>query len=145
MMKKVLIVVGILVAIGAVIIGVASYGVVKVVDEAIKEKEPEFRQYISMNVEQQNAYVEKNLDFLLESAIKDSKKIEEKENLEKVKADPEARKAGMELGRSIIASLILSSDSIVKDLNAEEKSKLRAESDNMSARMEKYFTILDKY
>ena len=145
MLKKVLIVVGILAVIGVIIVGVAGYGVVKVVDEGIKEKEPEFRQYVKMTVEEQNKYVETHLDSIISGAVKDSKEESSKATFEKIQNDPEAKKIGIECGRAIIASLILSSDAIVADLNEDAKSKLKADADKMSDSMDKYVKILEKY
>ena len=145
MAKKILIVVGILAVIGMIIVGVAGYGVVKVIDEKLKEKEPEFRKYVTMTIEEQNAYVEKNLDFLINTIIQDAKNDNEKETFEKIKADPSAKQAGIEFGRSIISKLILSSDAITSGLNEETKSKLQTEADAMSTRFDAYSKVLEKY
>lgn len=145
MKKKILIVFAILGVISLVFFALVSYVFVQGVDETLKKKEPEFRKYLTMTVEEQNSYIENNLDFLMDNVIKDSKTPEEKEAAEKVKADPLAKKTGVELGRSIMAKLILSSDAIVADLKEDEKSKLNSESEKLSERFDTYSKVLEKY
>ena len=142
MLKKILIGVGILAVLGVAFFALAGY---YTINETIKEKEPEFRKYMNMTVEEQNAYVENNLNFLISAVIKDAKTADEKEIFEKIKADPVARQAGIELGRAIMAKLILASDAIVSDLKEDAKSKLSAESDKISERFDTYSKILEKY
>lgn len=142
MLKKILIGVGILAVLGVIfIVGAGYYAMNKI----IEEKEPEFRKYITMTTEEQNSYVENNLDFLLSAVIQDAKTDEEKATFEKIKADPEVKKSGVELGRAILAKMILSSDVIVSELNEETKSKLQAESEEVSKRFEIYSNIMEKY
>lgn len=145
MKKKILIVLGILGVVGIIFFALISYVFVQGVNEKIKDKEPEFRKYLTMTVEEQNSYVENNLDSLMSTVIKDAKTQEDKDAAEKIKKDPEAKKAGMELGRSIVAKMILSSDAIVADLKEDEKSKLNAESEKFSDRFDSYLKILEKY
>lgn len=144
-MKKILIGVGILLVIGAIIVSVAGYKVFQAVDEKMTEKEPEIRQYITMTVEEQNAYVEKNLEDFLDMAAKGSENAQDKEAYNKVKADPEAKAVGVEAGRAIIASWIVNSESLQADLNEELKAKFQKEADDLSNRMDKYSKVLEKY
>lgn len=144
MLKKVLIGVGVLVVILAVVFGVVTYKVVKTTTDTLKEKEPEFRQYVTMTVDEQNAYVEKNMgDFMNMLATK----LGDEEAAEKFKQrqnDPEIVAAEIQWGRSVIAGLILSMDDIVKDLTPEQKAALKAEADETEARADKYGKAVEK-
>lgn len=145
MLKKILIVVGIIVVIGAVIIGFIGYNSVQVVNEKLKAHEPEFREYITMTADQQNAYVEKNLELLLSTMIQDADDDKNKELFKKIQADPDAKAAGIEFGRAIVAKVIMSTDEIVNDLKDDAKNKLQAEADTFTERLDKYSDVLKKY
>ena len=147
MAKKILMIIGALVLICIVVLGVTMCGVKQVADEKLKEKEPQLRQYVQMTEVDQNTYVEKNMNELFTTIIgelKDDKEIS-KENLQKLESDPEAKAAGIQLGRSIVAMLIISSDNIVKDLIPADKDKYTKESDELSNRLDAYHVFLRKY
>ena len=147
MAKKILMIVGALVLVAIVVLGVTMCGVKQVADEKLKEKEPQLRQYVQMTEVDQNTYVEKNMNELFTTIIgelKDDKEIS-KENLQKLESDPEAKEAGIQLGRSIVAMLIISSDNIVKDLIPADKDKYTKESDELSNRLDAYHVFLRKY
>ena len=147
MAKKILMIVGALVLVAIVVLGVTMCGVKQVADEKLKEKEPQLRQYVQMTEVDQNTYVEKNMNELFTTIIgelKDDKEIS-KENLQKLESDPEAKAAGIQLGRSIVAMLIISSDNIVKDLIPADKDKYTKESDELSNRLDAYHGFMKKY
>ena len=147
MAKKILMIVGALVLVAIVVLGVTMCGVKQVADEKLKEKEPQLRQYVQMTEVDQNTYVEKNMNELFTTIIgelKDDKEIS-KENLQKLESDPEAKAAGIQLGRSIVAMFIISSDNIVKDLSPADKDKYTKESDELSNRLDAYHVFLRKY
>ena len=147
MAKKILMIIGALVLICIVVLGVTMCGVKQVADEKLKEKEPQLRQYVQMTEVDQNTYVEKNMNELFTTIIgelKDDKEIS-KENLQKLESDPEAKAAGIQLGRSIVAMLIISSDNIVKDLIPADKDKYTKESDELSNRLDAYHGFMKKY
>lgn len=161
MLKKILIGIGILLVIIAAVFGYATYKVVDIANQKIEDMEPEFRQYLAMDTDAQNAYIETNLnkfwtvdDFKDASADvqKDAAEVErimkeeaaQRELTEKIKADPEARAAGIAFGRSLIASLILDSDKIVADLTDTQKADLKREADQFEARLDAYGNILNK-
>ena len=140
MLKKILIAVVIL-----AVIGIAGFLYVgNKIDNAVKAREPEFRQYITMTVEQQNAYVEKNIDAFMQFVITEADK-KGREKFEQLKNDPEVRVAAINFGRSIVASFIVASEPIAKDLAEDVKAKLKAEAAEVEARGDKYKALLEKY
>lgn len=145
MLKKVLIAVGILAVVGVIVVGVAGYGIFSTVQTKFEEHKPELRQYITMTVDEQNAYVEKNLDYILDAVVKDATDDKQKQLYEKIKAAPDAKAAGIELGRAILATAILSSDELTENLKDEVKSKFEKESESLNTRLDKYKSILENY
>ena len=147
MAKKILLILAALVIVGIVVFGVTMCGVKQVADEKLKEKEPQLRQYVQMTEVDQNAYVEKNMNDLFTSIIgefKDDAQLS-KEKFQKLEADPEAKAAGIQLGRSIVAMFVISSENIVKDLSPADKDKYQQESDELSNRLDAYHVFLKKY
>lgn len=140
MLKKVLIAFGILAIIG--IVGLLFIG--NKIDTAIKEKEPEFRQYIQMTVEEQNAYVEKNMNDLMQWTMRNADQ-ERKILFDRITNDPEIHAAAIEFGRSVVAGLIMGSEPIVKDMTEDIKAKIQAEVDAMDARSDRYSELIKKY
>ena len=149
--KKILVILGVFAFVGVVVLGVTTCGVMKIADDWIKEKEPEMRQYIQMSEEEQNSYVEKHMDELFRRVNVYAEKHpeestpEEREAWKKFEADPESRVAGLQLGRSLVAALIMGSDNITKDLSAEDKEKYEKESNELENRTNVYTKILEKY
>ena len=142
MLKKLLMFVGLLAILG---IG-AMFFFENKIESKLAEKEPEFRQYVTMTPEEQNAYIEKNLFELLDTITNYSTRKEQaKVEIENLKADPEALKAAVALGRSMVASLILANENILKDLSAEVHNKLQAEADEGDSRAEKFKVYSEKY
>ena len=145
MMRKVLIGVGILIVVGMVIISLMGYEFFKVVNDKFDEHKPELRQYITMTVDEQNSYVEKNLDNIMSWLVKNADTEDNQVNFEKIKSSPDAKAAGIELGRAMIATAILSSDDLAADLKADMKEKFQKEADELQARMDTWTKITDKY
>lgn len=140
MLKKLLIAVGVLAILG--VVGVILVG--NKIDTVIKEKEPEFRQYLTMTPEEQNAYVEKNLDIFMQMVMRNSEE-KAKAAYDKIKNDPEVRAAAVDFGRSVVAGFIMASEPIVKDMAEDMKAKIQAEVDAAQSRGDKYKALLEKY
>ena len=142
MLKKILIVIGFLAVLG--IGGMLFLG--NKIENKLAEKEPEFRQYVTMTTEEQNAYVEKNFVELFNSLTDYSTKKEQaKAALEQIKSDPEALQTAVNMGRSIVASLILANENILKDLSADIHNQLKAEADEGESRAQKFNAYMEKY
>lgn len=145
MLKKLLIAIGILAVLG--IVGLVFLN--NKIDSKLKEKEPEFRQYLTMTTDEQNAYIKKHLDellsFISESRSTSEEAQKEKAALQEMQNDPSAVQAGIEMGRSLVAALILSNEDILKDLSATVHEKLQAEADQLDSRSDKYNEYLEKY
>ena len=143
MWKKVLLtIVAVLIAGGALMI----YGTYKVVDNTLKEKEPQLRQYMQLNEAEQNKYILEHAQELLSQIdLNKDGKPEEKEQLElliKVNEKPEVQEALVDLGRALMAMGLTASEAIVKDMSADVKSKYEAEANNFTERFEKYAEIV---
>ena len=151
MLRKILAIIGAIVLVAIVVLGITTCGVMKVADDWVKEKEPEMRQYVQMSEAEQNAYVEKHMDELFRRIDVYSKEHsaestpEEREAWKKFENDPEAKAAGLQLGRSLVAALIMASENITKELSAEDKAKYEAEANDLEARTDAYTKIADKY
>ena len=144
MWKKVLLtIVAILIAGGAVML----YGTYKVVDEKIQEKEPQLRQYMQLDEAAQNKYIVDHFTELLEGADLDKDgKPEDKGQLElwkKANTNPEIQQALADVGRSLMATAILMSDNITKEMSADVKAKYQKESEQFDTRAEKYSKLLE--
>ena len=141
MAKKILAIVGAIVIVAFVVLGVTTCGIMKVADEALKEREPQLREYVKMTEEQQNDYVSKNMDDIIATVAAEAKtdKSEDqkaRKNFEEIKDSPEYRAACLKLGRSIMAMYVISSEPIVADLSEEDKAKYQAESDQLAANLD---------
>lgn len=144
MWKRILLtIVAVLVAGGAVML----YGTYKVVDDAFKAKEPQIRQYVQLDEAAQDKYIVDNFTELLNGIDLDKDgKPEDKEKLELLKqanTNPDIQKALVEAGRSFMASAVLMSDPISKDLSADVKAKYQQESDQLESRLERYGKLLE--
>lgn len=144
MIKKILLGLVILGAIGIAIMGYSTY---KVADEFLKEKEPQLRQYIQLDEAAQNKYLFDNMNELFMNVdIDKDGKLEDKENLKrlmKLNEQPEIQNAFVNVGRSVLAGAILYSDSIVKDMSADVKAKYQKEADEFEARADKYSKLVE--
>ena len=144
MIKKILLGVVILGVIGVAIMG---YGTYKVADEVLKEQEPKLRQYMQLDEAAQNKYIIENVDELLSKVDLDKDgKPENKETVERLKklnTQPEIQSALADVGRSLMATAIMLSDPIVKDMSADVKAKYEKESDAFEARADKYSKLVE--
>ena len=144
MIKKVLL--G-LVILGVIAFAIIGYGTYKVADEALKNKEPQLRQYIQLDEAAQEKYILENVnEFLVGIDIDKDGKPEDKEKLEKFKeinARPEVQKALAEFGRSFMATAITASENITKDLSPEVKEKYEKEAEQLDTRLDKYKNLVD--
>ena len=144
MIKKILLGVVIL---GVIAFAIIGYGTYKVADEALKEREPQLRQYIQLDEAAQDKYILENVDELFAKIDLDKDgKPEDKEKLARFKelnSQPEIQKALIAAGRSVIATGIMLSEPIVNDMSAEVKAKYQAESDEFEARIDKYSKLLE--
>ena len=147
MIKKILIGWLILGVIGIIGLFALGYGTYKVADEALKEKEPQLRQYLQMDVEAQNKYVLDNIQELSAKIDLDKDgKLEDKEQWEKLKQlnnQPEIQTALINLGRSVVAGFILFSEPIVNDMSDDLKAKYQVEADNFEKNLDKYTKLLE--
>lgn len=145
MLKKILIATVILGIAAVAFIGFGSYAVVK---DAIKEKEPQIRQYVQLDETAQNKFILDNCrDILKEIDLDNDGKPDDKEQVElilKANENPEVQKALVDFGRASMAKAIMASDAIVKDLSAAAKAKYQQESDNFVASFETYANIVKK-
>lgn len=145
MLKKILLGVLVLGVIGVAITGFVLH---EAVDDAVKSKEPQLRQYVQLEEAAQNKYILDNAAELLQGMdLNKDGKPEDKEQVElfvKANANPEVQKALVALGRSFMASAIMVSDPIVKDLSADAKAKYQQEESQLSANMQAYADIVKK-
>lgn len=148
MLKKIFIVIGVLAVIG---MGVAVFFTNKIVGEVQQElqaREPEFRQYITMTVEEQNAYVDKSWNDVVKGLIKKVSRegiSEEEYNATFSNETPELKAARIEYGRSVIAAIILGMENISKDIPDDIKAKLQAEADDVDNRSKKYDELEEQF
>ncbi|MBR0288115.1 MAG: hypothetical protein IJQ82_03975 [Selenomonadaceae bacterium] len=144
MIKKILIGVVIL---GFILFALFGYGTYKVANEALKEHEPQLRQYLQMDEATQNKYILDNMNELFTKVDLDKDgKPEDKEKLKrlmKLNEQPEIQKAFIDVGRSTLANIIMLSDSIVKDMSADIKAKYEKESEEFEARADKYSKLIE--
>lgn len=145
MLKKILIGVIVLFIAGAALM---TYGTYKVVDEGlddfVKEKEPQLRQYLQLDEAAQNKFVMEHGAEFLDMILKESKP-EEKADIEffqKANQNPEVQKAFIQLGRSIFAKGVLRSETLSKNLPDDVKAKYQAEADKFTDNFKVYGEIV---
>lgn len=144
MLKKVLLtIVAVLVAGGALMI----YGTYKAVDETLKGKEPQLRQYMQMDEVAQNQYILDNFSEIMAGVDLDKDgKPEDREDFEKfmrANENPEIKQQLVDVGRSFMATAIMMSDGIAKDISADIEAKYQKEVDELEARIDKYLKSLE--
>ena len=147
MLKKILIGVIVLFIAGAALM---TYGTYKVVDEGlddfVKEKEPQLRQYLQLDEAAQNKFVMEHGAEFLDMILKESKP-EEKADIElfqKANQNPEVQKAFIQLGRSLFAKGVLRSETLSKNLPADVKAKYQAEADKFTDNFKVYGEIVEQ-
>ena len=144
MIKKILL--GVLI-LGVLAFAIIGYGTYKVADETIKDKEPQLRQYLQMDEAAQNKYILDNINEILTKVDLDNDgKPEDKEKLEllmKLNEQPDIQKALIELGRSLVAGVIMLSEPIVNDMSSDIKAKYQKEYDEFERRLDKYSKLVE--
>ena len=132
---------------GAIIVAFLGYSTYKVADETLKEHEPQLREYLQLDEAAQNKYILDNFNDLLSDVDLDKDgKPEDKEKIQrlmKLNEQPEIQKAFIDVGRSVLAGLIMFSDPIVKDMSADIKAKYEKESSEFEARADKYSKLVE--
>ena len=144
LLKKILIGVVIL---GVIVVALIGYGTYTAADEALKQHEPQLRQYLQMDEAAQNKYV---LDNIIEVSAKvdldKDGKPEDKEKIErflKLNTQPDIQKALVDVGRSTVAKFIIMSEPIVKDMTPDIKAKYEKEAEEFDMRAEKYRKLIE--
>ncbi|MBR0260602.1 MAG: hypothetical protein IJQ85_02300 [Selenomonadaceae bacterium] len=142
--KIILTIVAVLFAGGALMM----YGTYKAVDDTLKQKEPQLRQYVQMDETAQNKYILDNVTELLAGIdLNKDGKPEDKEQMELFKKantnNPEIQQALADVGRSFMAATVLLSESITKDMSADVKAKYEKESGEFETRLDKYTKLLE--
>ena len=147
MLKKILIGVIVLFIAGAALM---TYGTYKVIDEGlddfVKEKEPQLRQYLQLDEAAQNKFVMEHGAEFLDMILKESKP-EEKADIElfqKANQNPEVQKAFIQLGRSIFAKGVLRSETLSKNLPDDVKAKYQTEADKFTDNFKVYGEIVQQ-
>ena len=166
MLKKVLLIVMTVFITGGAIMAYGTYKLLGVtVNEMIRRQEPQFVQYMQMNEADQSKFIIDNSDdilttvffmrwtgtdkddFVLDSNDKFVDIIAEEEATVKLmndtKDDPAVQKAFVEFGRSCVAKLIMHSDAITNNMDADTKAKYQKESDEINIHFEQYCKVLD--
>ena len=143
MTKKILIIVGILAVVGVIFVIGGLYKAGNQMTAEFEKREPEFRQYITMTVEEQNAYVSENINEVYSSILKLAGVSDEEmaallNTLEELDKIPEVKQAKINWGRSAVARFILDIENIRKDLSEDVLKQLQAESDEYENRLSEY-------
>lgn len=147
MFKKILIgllVLGLIAGVG--IAAITYFAVDSTLDEIVKEKEPQLRQYIQLDEAAQNQFVLEHGSELMATILKESEP-EEKAEIElaqKANQEPEVQKAFIQLGRSLFAKGVLRSETLSKNLPDDTKAKFQAEADKFTDNLKVYGEILEK-
>ena len=150
MVKKILMAVGVLTIVGVIAaVGISYYLGNKIGDE-IEKRVPEFRQYVTMTTEEQNAYISKNIDEIYEdffSLISNNsvEKSEMKSVLTEMDKKPELMQAKINWGRSMVAGFILNIEDLRKDLTPEDLKKFQAEKAEYEVRLLEYRKQINIY
>lgn len=151
MIKKILMGIGVLAILGVVAVGGFSYYAYDKVTAVIEKRMPEFRQYVTMTTEEQNAYVSKNIDEIYEEMLdlfggNSLEKSELKSALNEMDKNPELKQAKINWGRSAVARLIfLNFDDIVKNLSPEVLEKLKADEEAYEVNLLEYRKQMNLY
>ena len=141
-MKKVLLIIGGLVVIAIVFFGVQAFSLVQSTKNFVESKEPELIQYAAMTEEDQNAYIEKNMDEFIKIITLNQKDADgQPYTWEKLKQNPDLRTMGISCGRALCAGMLETSDKIPEDV----KQKFEKESSELQSRLDEYKKMLDKF
>lgn len=129
-----------IVAVGVVGLGVFTYGIVKLSNNVMEKLEPEMKQYVKMSTEEQDKYVIDNMENLLLKL----KQFDDEDSISLIKTDPAVRQAGIDVGRSLCASVIVDTDSIAAELTPAEKEKYKKEAAEAEARNDKFSKEMER-
>lgn len=129
-----------IVAAGVVGLGVFTYGIVKLSNNVMEKLEPEMKQYVKMSTEEQDKYVIDNMENLLFKL----KQFDDEDSISLIKTDPAVRQAGIDVGRSLCASVIVDTDSIAAELTPAEKEKYKKEAAEAEARNDKFSKEMER-
>ncbi len=129
-----------IVAAGVVGLGVFTYGIVKLSNNVMEKLEPEMKQYVKMSTEEQDKYVIDNMENLLLKL----KQFDDEDSISLIKTDPAVRQAGIDVGRSLCASVIVDTDSIAAELTPAEKEKYKKEAAEAEARNDKFSKEMER-
>ena len=146
MFKKILIgllILGLVAGVGIALI--TYFAVDSALDEIVKEKEPQLRQYVQLDETAQNQFVLEHGEEWMKIIMKESAP-EDKAELElaqKANQDPEVQKAFIQFGRSIFAKGVMRSEAIGKELVADAKAKYQAEADKFTDNLKVYGDVLE--
>ena len=135
------------VVLGVIVVALMGYGTYKAVDEKLKEKEPQLRQYLQMDEAGQNKYILDSMNEIFDKIDFDKDgKPEDKEEIErllKLNSNPDIQNALVDVGRSVVASAIMLSEPIVKDMTSEIKAKYEKEVEEFESRADKYQKLVE--
>ena len=150
MLKKILMVIGVLAILGVIVVVGGTYYFGNKIASEIEKREPEFRQYVTMTTEEQNAYVLKNVDEFFNFAFaflgsKGEELAEMNKAIKELDKDPEILQAKINFGRSAVAMFIIDNENIRKDLSAENLQKFQAEKDEFEVRHLEYKKLTEAY
>ena len=129
-----------IVAAGVVGLGFFTYGIVKLSNNVMEKLEPEMKQYVKMTTEEQDKYVIDNMENLLLKL----KQFDDEDSIGLIKTDPAVRQAGIDVGRSLCASVIVDTDSIAAELTPAEKEKYKKEAAETEARNDKFSKEMER-
>ena len=129
-----------IVAAGVVGLGVFTYGIVKLSNNVMEKLEPEMKQYVKMSTEEQDKYVIDNMENLLFKL----KQFDDEDSISLIKTNPAVRQAGIDVGRSLCASVIVDTDSIAAELTPAEKEKYKKEAAEAEARNDKFSKEMER-
>ena len=147
MLKKILMVIGVLAILGVIVVVGGTYYFGNKIASEIEKREPEFRQYVTMTTEEQNAYVLKNVDefFIARGYYTEADYIKLNKAIKELDKDPEILQAKINFGRSAVAMFIIDNENIRKDLSAENLQKFQAEKDEFEVRHLEYKKLTEAY
>ena len=131
--KKLLITLGILLALG---LGLLVYGAFKATDMYTEKVEPELKSYVQMDKAQQDKYIFSRMEELMKGikSEDDHSEVSIQVQLEAMEKDEAIRRAGVEMGRSLCAHLIGITDSVNGTLSPEDKAAYEREAEALEER-----------
>ena len=150
MIKKILMVIGALTIIGVIVVVGGTYYVGNKITGEIAKREPEFRQYVTMTTEEQNAYVSKNINELYSTilplaGVNDEEMAEMQTVMKQLDSDPQILQAKINWGRAAVAMFIVDNPNITKDLSADVLQKLQEEKNQYEVRQLEYKKLINEY